>query len=85
MVEKVRCKFWCNYKEECKNALTGKVESANIKMSPVYSETGENKKYWDYTPGGELNFYTVNAEAAARIEQGKEYYIDIIPAENKEE
>jgi len=81
MPEKVRCKFRCHYKEEFKNALTGKVESANIKMSPVYAETGENKKFWDYTPGGELNFYTVNAEAAARVEQGKEYYIDIIPAE----
>ena len=77
----VRAKFRCHYKEEQKNANTGEVMSATIKLSPVYAETGENKKYWDYTPGGELSLYTVNPAAAAQIEQGKEYYIDIIAAE----
>jgi hypothetical protein len=79
----VRCKFRCHYKEECKDAKTGEVLSATIKMSPVYSETGENKEFWKYTPGGELNFYTVNPAAAAKIEQGKEYYIDICPADER--
>jgi hypothetical protein len=77
----VRCKFRCHYKEEQKNSITGEVISATIKMSPVYSETGENKEFWQYTPCGDLSFYTVNPKAAAQIEQGKEYYIDISPAE----
>jgi hypothetical protein len=76
----VRCKFRCHYKEEQKNT-EGEVTAATIKMSPVYSETGENKEFWKYTPCGDLSFYTVNPAAAAKIEQGKEYYIDISPAE----
>lgn len=75
----VRCKFRCHHKDEYKDA-EGNVKSATIKMSPVYSETGENKEFWDATPGGELSLYTVNAAAAAQIEQGKEYYIDITEA-----
>lgn len=76
----VRCKFRCHFKDEIKDPNTNEVISATIKMSPVYSETGENKEFWKYTPGGELNFYTVNAKASAQIEQGKEYYIDISEA-----
>lgn len=75
----VRCKFKCHYKEVY-NAGTEQ-ETAQIKMSPAYGESKENKEFFKYTPGGELNFYTVNKAAADQIEQGKEYYIDIIPAE----
>jgi hypothetical protein len=81
MVKMVRCKFRCHYKDEYKDANTGEVISATIKMSPVYGDSEENKNFFKYTPGGELNFYTVNPTAAAQIEQGKEYYIDITLAE----
>ncbi|MCE5226833.1 MAG: hypothetical protein LLG05_13380 [Porphyromonadaceae bacterium] len=50
-------------------------------MSPVYSGSEENKQFFSATPSGDITFNTVNRDAADQIEQGKEYYIDIIPAE----
>jgi hypothetical protein len=75
----VRCKFRCHYKESF-NAGTDQ-ENALIKMSAVYDGSPENKEFFKYTPGGDINFYTVNKAAADQITQGKEYYIDISLAE----
>jgi len=75
----VRCKFRCHYKD-AQNVGT-EHEYALIKMSPVSSGSKENEEFFKYTPGGDLCFYSVNLAAAAQIEQGKEYYIDISPAE----
>lgn len=57
-------------------------EMQNIVMTPVYG-TGdtENAKFWQYTPSGEIRLGTINAEAAAEFELGKEYYIDFTRAE----
>lgn len=71
----VRCKFrvW--------RKLVNPDGTASISMSAVGSGSPENDKFFKYTPGGELSFCTVNAEAAAQLEEGKEYYIDISLAE----
>jgi hypothetical protein len=74
----VRCKFRCHFKE-VHNAGTAD-ETATIKMSPAYGESPENKEFYKYTPAGDISFYTTNKAAADQIEEGKEYYIDIIPA-----
>lgn len=65
-----------------KNGKNVPVEMRSVKMSPVYStEPGtENKKFWDATPSGALEFNTVNLEAVVALELGGEYYIDIAPA-----
>lgn len=54
----------------------------NIEMRPVYSEDpeAENKAFWDATPSGYIQM-SCKPEAAAFFEEGKEYYIDFIPAE----
>jgi hypothetical protein len=70
----VRCKFRCHFKE---NHVGGTI----IKMSPVYGGSDENKAFFAATPGGDISFYTVNKDAADQVEQGKDYYIDITPAE----
>lgn len=74
----VRCKMSCNFKSQ-----SGEGDSAvsYIQLSPVYSGSEENKRFFQSTPGGALQFYTVNKSAADQFEQGKEYYIDITPAE----
>jgi hypothetical protein len=68
----VRCKFVCSFKE-----------GQSVHFSPVYSGSEENEKFFQATPGGQIAFYTVNESALAQFEQGKEYYVDFTPAENK--
>lgn len=41
----------------------------------------ENSRFWAYTPGGSIELNTVNAEAVAQFDLGKEFYIDFTPAE----
>ena len=53
----------------------------NIRMLPVTTGSEENKEFYKWTPGGELTLSTVNGAAAADLQVGKEYYLDISLAE----
>lgn len=58
-------------------------EMKTIVMTPVYGNGNpdhENTKFWQATPTGEIRLGTVNADAAAQFELGKEYYVDFTPA-----
>lgn len=52
-----------------------------IKMSPVSGGSEENKAFWSATPGGTIEFNSVNDRAVGQFEIGKEYYVDFAPAE----
>ena len=67
----VRCKFVCSYKDD---------KTGQVSFSPVYTGSPENKSFFAATPGGQINFYCVNAAAFNSFEQGKEYYIDFSPS-----
>jgi len=73
----VRCKFRCHYQEKYYNKDTGELTGALIKMSPVYSGSEENKQFFNATPSGEINFYSVNPAVVEEIQEGEEYYVDI--------
>ncbi len=70
----VRAKFKCESK-----TLT--VNGAQVTLVPVTTGSKENEEFFKYTPYGKLEVGTINPEAAKQIEPGKEYYIDISPAE----
>lgn len=76
---KVRCKFACISVTKS----TGGVNS--VSLQPVGGKPGdtthENSKFWKWTPSGKLEFSSINAEAMAQFEPGKEYYVDITAAE----
>lgn len=76
----VRCKFRCHCKQEYRDA-NGKLTGVKVGMSPVYYGSEENEKFFEATPSGEINFYSVNPAVAEVIIENKEYYIDITPAE----
>ena len=69
-----RVKVVCNYK----NSQPGWNQLA---FSPVVTGSEENKRFFAATPGGQFSFYTINDEAAAQFEMGKEYYFDIFAAD----
>ncbi len=72
----IRCKFRCSDKYQ--NSDFGGV---TIKMWQVYSDDpdSENKKFWEATPSGYLEFQCVKSSAVESLTVDKEYYIDIMP------
>jgi hypothetical protein len=70
----VRAKFKVDY-------VTKFASGSQIQMSPVTCGSAENEKFYNYTPGGSMSLTTINDEAAKMFVPGKEYYIDITPAE----
>jgi hypothetical protein len=68
-----RLKVVCNTKNQFG-------EQENLVLTPVVNGSEENKRFFQYTPGGLVQFYTINKEAAAQFTVGKEYYVDISPA-----
>jgi hypothetical protein len=52
----------------------------HITMSPVCSDTPENKTFWKWTPSGRIEFQCINEAAVNQFEVGKEYYVDFTEA-----
>lgn len=72
----VRAKFHCHFIQKAEDD-----SHRTIHMSPVAADTEENKTWSKYTPGGQLTMYVSNPAAFGQFEQGKEYFIDIQPAD----
>lgn len=73
----IRCKFKCE-------SMNLREEVADVQLSAVTTGSKENAQFFKYTPSGVLNLQVVDKEtAAANFEPGKEYYIDISPAETR--
>lgn len=69
----------CKLKVRSKSEYEGGTHE--IIMYPVVQGSEENKKFFKFTPGGEFKLQVVSSETAQTLEVGKEYYIDISPAE----
>ncbi len=70
----MRCKFVCQWKQTNESGTTAQ-------FGAVTSGSPENQQFFKWTPGGTLNLYVVGDAAAEQIEMGREYYLDITPAE----
>lgn len=67
-----------------KYKLTARNETAagyGLVFEPVTSGSPENERFFKWTPWGKLEMGTVNVGAAKQFEVGREYYLDITPAE----
>lgn len=71
----VRCKFTCLKKSTFPDG------ACSVEMQPVYNGSEENKKFFSATPSGQIYLGIINPVASKQFEEGKEYYIDISPAE----
>lgn len=77
----VRAKFKV---DKIERTMYGKEELQTICLSAVYggdNASEENKKFWKWTPVGNITLGTINPEVAAVFELGKEYYIDFTRTE----
>lgn len=75
----VKCKFKCINVSVPEKDAPG--VTASVELVPVYTGSEENKKFFKYTPGGEIKLQVVNPEAAKQFEIGKDYFVDFTPAE----
>jgi hypothetical protein len=66
----VRAKFRCN-----------KNEGGTVEMTAVVEGSEENRSFFSATPNGQLTLHIVREETASHFEVGKEYYLDLTPAE----
>jgi hypothetical protein len=72
----VRAKFVCLSVAR----FAGSPVTAAVKLQAVASGSDENKTFWTYTPSGTIELSTINKDAAAQFEPGREYYIDFTEA-----
>jgi hypothetical protein len=71
------------------NKETGEYEPVEVRtvvLAPVYSNDpdSENKKFWDFTPSGEIKLGTVNPAAWQYFALGDEHYVTFKKAEKAE-
>jgi hypothetical protein len=72
----MRCKVVCSFIQPRQN----EDGAAYLYFTPVYTGSEENKRFFKYTPGGQISFTVANKEVVEKFEQGKEYYVDFSPA-----
>ncbi|HBS7006725.1 TPA: hypothetical protein MAO28_004716 [Klebsiella pneumoniae] len=72
----VRAKFQCNSINQSPDNST-----AVVHFIAVTTGSMENETWSKYTPSGQLQMVISNPAAFEEFEQGKEYFIDIVPAE----
>ena len=71
-----RCKFRCI--EARNQPADDGTPNVEVTLTVVGGDTPENKKFFRYTPGGVLRFYSLRREV---FELNKEYYVDFTEAD----
>lgn len=71
----IRAKF------KCVSAAEDGCENEVVRLEAVTDDCEENKSWSKYTPGGDLTLWINNPPAKGKLEPGKEYFLDITPAE----
>ncbi len=55
-------------------------DGGTVKLTPVMSGSPENESFFKFTPWGSIEIGTINEAAIAQFEQGVEFYVDFIRA-----
>ncbi len=53
---------------------------STIRLTPVTSNSDENKAFFEATPTGQLDLGVLGDDVAANFKLGGEYYVDFTPA-----
>lgn len=71
---RIKAKFRCS-------SVTKYEEQENVILAPVTDDNEDNKKWSKWTPSGQLELTITNEACWGAFEPGKEYLLDIAPAE----
>lgn len=81
----VRCKFKVeSYETRLDSSKIGAEEIRTVKLSVVYNDTEENKKFFKWTPTGSIQIGMLNKAAWEQFPLGAEVYVDFTLVEPKE-
>ena len=58
----------------------GHKTAESTSLYAVYGNSDENKEWSAATPSASFQLYISNPDAWGKLEQGKEYYVEFIPA-----
>lgn len=72
----VRSKFKVSEKKEDEHS------GISISLEAVVDNSEENKKFYKWTPSGEIKIHVVSIETANTFKVGKEYYVDFTECED---
>lgn len=70
-MNKTRAKFSCKH-------IKQNGDTYSVYLMPVYSGSKENRKFFAYTPGGEITLQVVGSDTAGQFKEGHDYYVDFI-------
>lgn len=73
----VKLKFKVIEKTERQHWNSSAATIGGCKLSPVTSGSDENKAFYDSTPGGSIEFSTINKAALDSLPLGAEVYVTI--------
>lgn len=78
----VRAKFYVSEVKQSRNNYGGADGEllTTIKLAPVSGNSEENKAFFRWTPTGNIDLGTVNADVVKQFHIGDEFYIDFTPA-----
>lgn len=73
----VRAKFRVeSYETRLESNKPGAIELRSVKLAVVYGDSEENKKYFKWTPSGQITIGMLNPEAWQQFPLGAEVYVD---------
>ena len=52
----------------------------SVRLQPVTGGSPENEAFYKWTPSGQIELSTINADAAAQFAPGAQFYVDFTPA-----
>jgi hypothetical protein len=76
-MDKVRAKFRCHTVAK-RQGFNGHPFVYDAQFGAVSGDSGENKQFFAATPAGSISLTSILPDA---FEPGKDYYVDITPAE----
>ena len=77
----VRAKFRVNSYETClQGGKDSQEECRTVKLTAVYDDSEENKKFFKYTPNGSITVGLLSPSAWKQFELGASYFVDFTRA-----
>lgn len=63
------------------DSVTTNEHGGSVKLTPVTSGSQENESFFKWTPWGQIEIGTINADALGQFQPGDQFYVDFTKSE----